>query len=410
MELCQCLQRLASCGLTIVAVIHQPRFEIFQLLSDVLLLGKGGQTVFLGPSTSALPYFEGIGFECPAHTNPPDFLMDVIGGDVACPSRPDFTPSELFDLWASDGQAALLHEERRKASEAEAEAESKAGSGGRIQQTDTAPPAVGINTAYEEIIVPEGAHHAFNTDRKGPWRDFFVTFASCLLLPLLIPVVLDRRQHSYRYVAGGVIGTTLSLTILFTVAAGLITHSINDPSSALDAPHGSLILLSVINWLFSAFYFAMLCCTIVYYRAQRDFMFIGHLIGSSAFGPLFIAVIWRRRGVIARDRYASVLGLGLMTLLLGCFLFLTDASVHDVGVYFYEALLPLSGIAMMIVCLVRHSTRLSSHSLYVTCHRHFIFNYSMCIVLHHTLSNHPIPPSDSFFFLGVASIPKLTDV
>ena len=36
-------------------VQHQPRFSIFQMFSDVLLLGKGGRLVYLGPSTLALP-------------------------------------------------------------------------------------------------------------------------------------------------------------------------------------------------------------------------------------------------------------------------------------------------------------------------------------------------------------------
>ena len=45
-------------GLTCVAVIHQPRFSIFTSFDDVLLLGRGGRTVYLGESKGALPYFE----------------------------------------------------------------------------------------------------------------------------------------------------------------------------------------------------------------------------------------------------------------------------------------------------------------------------------------------------------------
>jgi hypothetical protein len=58
--------------LTIVAVVHQPRFEIFSLFDDVLLLGKGGRTVFMGPTADALGYFEQLGFKCPQYVNPAD--------------------------------------------------------------------------------------------------------------------------------------------------------------------------------------------------------------------------------------------------------------------------------------------------------------------------------------------------
>ena len=46
-EVVQCLRSIAESGLTIVTVIHQPRFEIFQLFHDVLLLGKGLYHLFL---------------------------------------------------------------------------------------------------------------------------------------------------------------------------------------------------------------------------------------------------------------------------------------------------------------------------------------------------------------------------
>jgi len=51
------------------------------MLDDVLLLGKGGRTVYLGESKKALGYFESLGFKCPPLVNPPDFFLDVIRFD-----------------------------------------------------------------------------------------------------------------------------------------------------------------------------------------------------------------------------------------------------------------------------------------------------------------------------------------
>jgi ABC-type multidrug transport system ATPase subunit len=81
-EVCNVLKLLTSMGLTVVSVIHQPRYEIFQMFDEVLLLGKGGKTVYLGPTEEVSNYFEELGFVCPPHINPADFYLDVISGDV----------------------------------------------------------------------------------------------------------------------------------------------------------------------------------------------------------------------------------------------------------------------------------------------------------------------------------------
>ena len=76
LEVCAA-RKIADMGLTIVTVIHQPGTRYFAF-HDVLLLGKGGRAVYLGPSAEALDYFARQGFECPPRVNPPDFMMDVI--------------------------------------------------------------------------------------------------------------------------------------------------------------------------------------------------------------------------------------------------------------------------------------------------------------------------------------------
>jgi len=72
------LQRVASTGLTVIAVLHQPRFEIFKLCTNVLLLGCGGWQAFMGSTSTVLDYFQSIGYVCPTDTNPADFFLDVL--------------------------------------------------------------------------------------------------------------------------------------------------------------------------------------------------------------------------------------------------------------------------------------------------------------------------------------------
>ena len=73
------LKRVAAeGGLTIVTVLHQPRFEIFQMFDDCLFLAVGGRTVYLGPTVDVAQYFGDLGCTKPENVNPADFYMDTI--------------------------------------------------------------------------------------------------------------------------------------------------------------------------------------------------------------------------------------------------------------------------------------------------------------------------------------------
>lgn len=93
------LKKMTQLGMTSIMVIHQPRYSLFTLFDDVLLLGKGGRTVYLGPSLGAKPYLEKIGFEMPTNENPADWIMDVISGECANSTFADFQLPMLFNLW-----------------------------------------------------------------------------------------------------------------------------------------------------------------------------------------------------------------------------------------------------------------------------------------------------------------------
>lgn len=60
----RCFKRLLNGGRTIVCTIHQPSTEIFESFDSLLLLKRGGQTVFFGKlgerCESLISYFEGI--------------------------------------------------------------------------------------------------------------------------------------------------------------------------------------------------------------------------------------------------------------------------------------------------------------------------------------------------------------
>lgn len=55
--------------MNVMVVIHQPRYSIFTMFDTVLLLGLGGQTVYLGPVDKAEAYFNMLGFVPPLNEN-----------------------------------------------------------------------------------------------------------------------------------------------------------------------------------------------------------------------------------------------------------------------------------------------------------------------------------------------------
>lgn len=93
-EFCKILNDI---NITIVAVIHQPRYTSFMLFDHIMLLSKYG-TVFEGPPASALLYFtQGLEFKIDKNENPADALMDIISGNKGVSQQ------RLVDTWRMNG-------------------------------------------------------------------------------------------------------------------------------------------------------------------------------------------------------------------------------------------------------------------------------------------------------------------
>lgn len=71
------LHSISRQGIMVVCVIHQPRVEIFRLLDDVMTLNAGIQ-VYLGKAAEAQLFFEQLGHNFPATSNPADVILDVL--------------------------------------------------------------------------------------------------------------------------------------------------------------------------------------------------------------------------------------------------------------------------------------------------------------------------------------------
>ncbi|KAJ5102563.1 hypothetical protein N7532_003092 [Penicillium argentinense] len=67
-------------NIIIIASIHQPSTTTFELFDKLLLL-SAGRTCYFGPVAAVDDYFRDIGHPIPDHTNPAEFLLDIVSSD-----------------------------------------------------------------------------------------------------------------------------------------------------------------------------------------------------------------------------------------------------------------------------------------------------------------------------------------
>lgn len=95
--LLRALRREALEGVTICMVVHQPSYTLFKMFDDLVLLAKGGFTVYHGPARRVEEYFAELGINVPERVNPPDHFIDILEGIVT--PNADISYEELPVRW-----------------------------------------------------------------------------------------------------------------------------------------------------------------------------------------------------------------------------------------------------------------------------------------------------------------------
>ncbi|KAK4203485.1 hypothetical protein QBC40DRAFT_219430 [Triangularia verruculosa] len=93
------LKAIASLGISVITIIHQPRLEIFEMLDDLILLANG-QQLYEGPESDVQPFFEKFGYAFPKHANYGDVVTDIITGNGrAYKKSGDISKDALIANW-----------------------------------------------------------------------------------------------------------------------------------------------------------------------------------------------------------------------------------------------------------------------------------------------------------------------
>ncbi|PNP74964.1 hypothetical protein FNYG_11688 [Fusarium nygamai] len=81
------LRKLAAHGQAILVTIHQPSAQLFSQFDTLLLLSKGGKTVYFGDigehAKTISGYFGRYGAPCPEDVNPAEHMIDVVSGHLS---------------------------------------------------------------------------------------------------------------------------------------------------------------------------------------------------------------------------------------------------------------------------------------------------------------------------------------
>ena len=76
------LSNMSKSGRTVIATVHQPPAVVLESVDNILLMAKGGTTIFNGSPQGMLRFFSSKGLTCPSQTNPADFAIDQISIDT----------------------------------------------------------------------------------------------------------------------------------------------------------------------------------------------------------------------------------------------------------------------------------------------------------------------------------------
>jgi hypothetical protein len=102
------LKGLADEGRTVICTIHQSRSDLFEKFGNILLLARGGFTVYSGKAMTMLPYFSSLGHDCPTNVNPADFALDLVTVDLQHEDRETETRIKVQSLISRFSHADTL--------------------------------------------------------------------------------------------------------------------------------------------------------------------------------------------------------------------------------------------------------------------------------------------------------------
>nr|CAB3468077.1 unnamed protein product [Digitaria exilis] len=138
--LLRALRREALEGVNISMVVHQPSYTLYRMFDDLILLAKGGMTVYHGPVKKVEEYFSGLGIVVPDRVNPPDYYIDILEGIVKPNAKEPVNVKDLPIRWMLHNGYEVPRDMLQSSSDSES---SFRGGGSHASGDDTGPSIAG---------------------------------------------------------------------------------------------------------------------------------------------------------------------------------------------------------------------------------------------------------------------------
>jgi ABC-type multidrug transport system ATPase subunit len=104
------LKKLARVGQAVLVTIHQPSAQLFSQFDTLLLLAKGGKTVYFGDigdsAITVKQYFKSHGAPCPSNANAAEHMIEVVSGSGSISGGKDWA-----QVWLDSQQCEKLSQE-----------------------------------------------------------------------------------------------------------------------------------------------------------------------------------------------------------------------------------------------------------------------------------------------------------
>ncbi|KZL77189.1 multidrug resistance protein CDR1 (ABC-2 type transporter) [Colletotrichum tofieldiae] len=147
-SICDLMEKLTRSGQAILCTIHQPSAMLFQRFDRLLLLARGGRTVYFGEigrnSQTLIDYFvRNGGPECPPGANPAEHMLEVIG---AAPGA--HTDIDWPAVWHQTPEYQSVQDELARLS---AGTSAQSASASKPDPSSYKEFAAGYGTQYEEV-------------------------------------------------------------------------------------------------------------------------------------------------------------------------------------------------------------------------------------------------------------------
>lgn len=265
------LQGLANEGRTLILTIHQARSDLFKHFGNVLLLARGGSPVYSGAAREMLGYFGRQGYECPTHTNPADFALDMITIDLQQDQREAESRErvkKLIGQWELHGNEEQTAAEKRLSGILEAEepsgaTEVRADDGPKdAKKTGLVMPDEWKPTAAHPSLASGAARKSFNKASLSTPAELGALIRKRASLATALPLLLHRATINTRRQPELILARLMQVIGLALVLALFFAPLHNDYYSVQNR-------MGFVQEL-GAFYFVGMLQNVAVYPNERD--------------------------------------------------------------------------------------------------------------------------------------------